>query len=520
MHHGFQHVLTRLIATIGSWFAAAALTHGGSGDWFGIHVVDDQTGRGVPLVELETVHRLRFVTDNAGWIAIQEPGWAGQRVFFHVRSHGYSYPKDGFGYAGVVLEPKPGTNATVRLPRLNLAERLYRITGEGLYRDSLLLGRPQPLTQPLTNAQVVGQDSTFAVPYLGRLYWFWGDTSRLSYPLGHFWMAGATSGLPGQGGLDPEQGIDLTYFTDRDGFSRPMCRLGVERGLIWADGFAVVSDDAGRERLVTHYAHMESLTNMLGHGLAVYDHAKESFTRVAALDLHERWRWPAQAHPVRLQENGQTYLLSGEVFPLVRVPAEWRHWTNLASYESWTCLADEASRDQPVVARDDRGQVAWNWRPQPPIDPAFESKLVSAGLLKPGETRCQTIDIDSGKAVRLARGSVAWNAYRQRWIVIAVEQGGSSALGEVWYGEATHPTGPWRHVKKVVTHDRYSFYNPVHHPSFDQKGGRLIYFEGTYVNTFSGNPDATPRYDYNQVMYRLDLADSRLRPLQEVRSGL
>ena len=38
---------------------------------------------------------------------------------------------------------------------------------------------------------------------------------------------------------------------------------------------------------------------------------------------------------------------------------------------------------------------------------------------------------------------------------------------------------------KVVTHDRYSFYNPVHHPFFDQAGGRIIYFEGTYATTFS-----------------------------------
>ena len=27
---------------------------------------------------------------------------------------------------------------------------------------------------------------------------------------------------------------------------------------------------------------------------------------------------------------------------------------------------------------------------------------------------------------------------------------------------------------------------------------------------FSGNPDQTPRYNYNQIMYKLDLADSRL----------
>jgi hypothetical protein len=62
----------------------------------------------------------------------------------------------------------------------------------------------------------------------------------------------------------------------------------------------------------------------------------------------------------------------------------------------------------------------------------------------------------------------------------------------------------------VVTHDNYSFYNPRHHPHFDEDGGRRIYFEGTYTHTFSGNHEATPRYDYNQVMYRLDLADERL----------
>ena len=45
---------------------------------------------------------------------------------------------------------------------------------------------------------------------------------------------------------------------------------------------------------------------------------------------------------------------------------------------------------------------------------------------------------------------------------------------------------------------------------FDQEGGRIIYFEGTDAATFSGNKDPTPRYDYNQVMYQLDLTDKRL----------
>ena len=41
--------------------------------------------------------------------------------------------------------------------------------------------------------------------------------------------------------------------------------------------------------------------------------------------------------------------------------------------------------------------------------------------------------------------------------------------------------------------------------------GEMICFEGTYTHTFSGNPHPTPRYDYNQVMYRLELGDERLR---------
>src|SRR5262245_53194567 len=85
-----------------------------------------------------------------------------------------------------------------------------------------------------------------------------------------------------------------------------------------------------------------------------------------------------------------------------------------------------------------------------------------------------------------------------------------SALGEVWYAEADEPTGPWRYAVKVVSHDRMSFYNPKQHPMFAKGGGRVIYFEGTYTHDFSGNPDVTPRYEYNQVMYRLDLGDPRV----------
>ncbi len=76
-------------------------------------------------------------------------------------------------------------------------------------------------------------------------------------------------------------------------------------------------------------------------------------------------------------------------------------------------------------------------------------------------------------------------------------------------GDATD--GTVASAVRIVTHDQYSFYNPVHHSFFDRDGGREIYFEGTYTKMFSGREVATPRYEYNQIMYRLDLADPKLR---------
>jgi len=48
-------------------------------------------------------------------------------------------------------------------------------------------------------------------------------------------------------------------------------------------------------------------------------------------------------------------------------------------------------------------------------------------------------------------------------------------------------------------------YNPTQHPFFDQDDGQTIYFEGTYAN-FWGQGSTKAHYDYNQLMYKLDLS--------------
>src|SRR5262249_15474367 len=160
------------------------------------------------------VHNVRLVTDSAGIAAFAEPGLMGERVFFHVASHGYEFPKDGFGYRGKALDVVEGGRARLEIRRVNVAERLYRVTGAGIYRDSLLVGRTPPTREPALNAKVLGSDSVVNAILGGRLRWFWGDTNRAAYPLGNFHVPGAVSDLPGHGGLDPEVGVDLTYITD------------------------------------------------------------------------------------------------------------------------------------------------------------------------------------------------------------------------------------------------------------------------------------------------------------------
>ncbi len=464
-----------------AWLALLLALPASAGDapgrrpYFRITVLDEATGRGVPLVTLTTTGGIAHVTDSNGVVAFHEPGLMGRELFFFVESHGYEFAKDGFGMAGKTLRALEGGAAELKIRRLNLAERLYRTTGGGVYRDSVLLGIETPVKEPLLNGLVVGQDSTVAAVYRGAIRWFWGDTSRPAYPLGNFAVSGAASRLPGRGGLDPARGIEFSYFTGADGFSRPMCAVEGP-GPKWIDGLMVLRDASGAERLVAAYVRVKTLDEMHERGLVVYDDGKELFVPLKRFALAEPL-YP-HGHPVRVRAEGRDWFYFGRPFPDVRVRADWAAIQDPAAYEA-------LGKDGPPGPRTLR-------------------------------------DVETGRTVRPHGGSVAWNAYRRRWIAVVLEAGGSSPLGEIWYAEADTVTGPWVYARKIVTHHRMSFYNPVHHPFLDGEGGRLIYFEGTYTQTFSGNPERTPRYDYNQILYRLDLADPRLAlpvPVYRLRDG-
>ncbi len=503
--------------------------------YFTIRVVDRQTGRGVPLVELRTTNSIRLFTDSNGVVAFLEPGLMDREVFFFVESHGYEVPEDGFGYRGVRLKTTPGQMAVVMIDRLNIAERLYRVTGQGIYRDSILTGRPVPLKNPVLNGQVMGQDSVFTCLYHGRLFWMWGDTGRPSYPLGNFAMSGALSDLPERGGLDPAVGVDLEYYVDENGFSRKMAPLK-EPGLVWLDGLMTVPDRQGHERMVAKFARLKGLAEVLERGLMVFNDATNTFEPLVRPGL-EFLPYRNTGHAFPVQVAGRPYYYFTAPSPMaarMRVPAQWDDVVDANRYEVLTVLGK-------------RGHSTFSLKDGPPGQtrgekvecPLFSARWLNFGdlpaSLGTGKTAViealeaeakgvNVFDVESGRAIQPHNGTVYFNAYRQRWIgVFGQLFGESSALGEIWYAEADTPVGPWAYARKILTHNKYSFYNPKHHPLFDQDGGRTIYFEGTYTWTFSGSEDrATPRYDYNQIMYRLRLDDPRLTlpaPVYQVHDG-
>lgn len=434
---------------------------------FHVRAVDAGTKRPIPLVTFTTTHGSAFITDNLGVAAIDDPELVGHEVFLTIGSHGYRFPKDGFGFAGKRFTVAPGGSAEVELERVNLAERLHRITGAGRFAESLKAGLRVDDPHPIHNALVSGCDSVLNAVFGGRLFWIWGDTSRLRYPLGNFHASGATTALDTGGRLDPESGtgIVLEYFTDEAGFAAEMAKMAGE-GPTWLTALATLPDAGGRDHLVATYLKIRAPMEVYERGLCEFDPATNRFRKVFTFP-EDALRVP-EGHPFRHQDDGgREVVLVGDPFPKLQIPARYEAWLDPSTYEA--------------------------------VD--SEVALEDAG---------------SGNPVNVHRGSVAWNAHLGKWIAIFVAQGGKDApsfLGEVFYAEADAPTGPWRRAVKVVTHDGYSFYNPKLHPEFGDPSGRVVYFEGTYARTFSRTVAPTPRYDYNQVLYRLDLEDPRLRRL-------
>ena len=435
-----------------------------------VEVVDKRNGWPVPLVQLRTMHHVTFVTDNAGVIALDAPELMGRDVWFDISGHGYEVKKDGFGYRGVRLKPEAGKTLRVEVDRTMIAKRLGRSTGAGLFAESQKTGRDLDWRDP-SGGNVFGSDSVQNAVHRGKMFWAWGDTLVPHYALGIFDMSSATTALQPLTSFEPPLRLKLDYFTDDAGKPRAVAKMPGP-GPTWVTGYVSLPDKTGAARLCGSYMKIRNHLEAYEWGLCVWDDATETFNplRVVWTKSETSPKPPTvpDGHPVFWKDaQGKEWVLFGNPLPLLRCPATFEAWQDPAT---WEILP-----------------------PQP--------SLLSAKDARP---------------VKPHTGSIAWNAFRKRWVTVFMENFGKpSAFGELWYAEAESPTGPWGRTVKVLSHDNYTFYNPRLHPEFTPTNSPVLIFEGTYTSEFADRPVPTPRYNYNQMLYRLDLDDPALVPAQK-----
>ena len=428
-----------------------------------IEIVERGSGWPVPLVELRTVHNVAFVSDNAGMVAFDLPELMGSETWFYVSSPGYEVAKDGFGYRGVRLKPEPGKALSIEVTRTVLARRLGRLTGAGLFAESQKLGRELDWRE----SGVLGCDSVLNAVHEDRLFWLWGDTTLARYPLGIYDSSSATTPVRALASFQPPLRLAFDYFRGTNGVPRGVARMPGS-GPTWLAGYVSLRDRAGVSHLVATYTKIKDYLDAYEKGLCVWNERTQEFDRLrvvwAKSDQSAAPPLP-EGHPAFWKDrDGREWVLFGNPFPKLRCPATFEAWQEASTWEVLT--------------------------PQATVS-----------------------DAKGGPPVKPHTGSIAWNPWRKRWVTVFMQAYGKpSVFGELWYAEAPEPTGPWGPAVKVLSHENYTFYNPKLHPELTPAESPILLFEGTYTKEFADRPPATPRYDYNQVLYRLDLDDPALQP--------
>ncbi len=431
-----------------------------------IEVVEHGSGWPVPLVELRTTSKVRLVTDNAGVIAFDLPEFMGVETWFDVIGHGYEVPKDGFGMRGVRLKPEPGATLRVEVNRTVPGKRIGRLTGSGLFAESQKLGQHLDWHE----SGITGSDTVENAVYHGKLYWAWGDTNLPGYGLGIYSTSSATTAIAPLTSFKPPLELPFDYFRDNRAAPRGVAKMAGD-GPTWVSGYVTLRDKTGVEKLVCSYTKIRKHLEVYEIGQAVWNDQTANFDSVHILwkasDNKPKPAWPG-GHTAQWKDaEGKSWVYFGDPFPEVRMPATYEDWLDESKWEKL-----QPQKDLPSAS--------------------------------------------GGDNIVPHTGAIAWNPWRKRWVTVFMQRFGKpSALGELWYAEADAPTGPWGKAVKVVTHENYTFYNPQIHPEFTKPDSPILFFEGTYTQEFADHAFPTARYDYNQILYRLDLDDPALGPAQK-----
>jgi hypothetical protein len=228
-------------------------------------------------------------------------------------------------------------------------------------------------------------------------------------------------------------------------------------------------DAKGNEHLVSTYTKIVNHLEPAEIGLVEWQPDSSSFAEIQAVwkkDSSTAKPLYPEGHPALwTDDKGHKWVFFGEGLPNMRCPATYEAWKNPSTWEK--------------------------------VDRPHE------------------LSSPSGERVVVKTGSVAWQPARKRWVTVFQQESGKpSPGGELWYAEADSPMGPWGPCVKILSHKKYTFYNPVIDAELAPADANFLLFQGTYTAEFSGGAQKTPFYNYNQILYRVDLDDPALAPAQ------
>jgi hypothetical protein len=211
--------------------------------------------------------------------------------------------------------------------------------------------------------------------------------------------------------------------------------------------------------------------------------------------------------------DGDGNILFTSAYASIRTKATEEGLMNLDSYEAFTALLPGSTMTKPVLDRSS-GKLRYAWRTgAPPLTESDEQELLRQGLMDKSELWISLKQKTTDTLIVLRRGSTHWNRKLQAWLLLS-----SGNPGTIWAAKSERPEGPYREAVLVATHNSTgsgrsddsdkatNFYNPTQHVFFDEDEGETIYFSGTFVTSFAPQHFATARYDYNSIMYRINVS--------------
>lgn len=489
---------------------------------------------GIPLVLFRTAgNYISLFTDSAGNAAFNEPGLMDGPLFFNVLADGYEIdpspsveiyelPYD----SGVVLNVSKYGSAKVLMRRTQMAARLYRLTGSGLYRDSVLTNASGDIPDSIISScreviddvGVLGQDTVMTGTYKGKVFWFFGDTTCQRSARQNncedygMYTVGATSCVPQSNGkCKANEPPGLKYFSSQEGgflHVKPMAPdIAPYEQNTWIAAVMVFTNSNGEEVMYSNYMKNPGDGENAGSiqsGMAKWNDALEVFEATSS--------WPLDiaflngVHTMQLlgedvNADGYVYMSGG-----LRVLATEETVIEYTSYQQYNLDTHMWEYLYAGLGRLGEGN-------------STTAKHVGA------TTRKIKLHLTSLLPSSWSVASVEWSEYVGMYVVL----GNGGMHGGIYLAVGPRVTGPWSKGVLVASHNTSgtSCYNQVLLPHLFRDNGRYIQFACTFTamwsdtdNEFSDSSWSTclfgmndgancantvPRYEYNNLVYEVDV---------------